>query len=152
MERLLQTSESDKAFGNVIIYILYVIVGFGILGTVIMMTNERKQEFCMMISLGMARLRLASVIAVELVVMSLIGVVLAFIFTVPIAHWFAAHPVEMTGDVAAMYADYGIEPLLPMSVAPYIFVNQMITVLVIATLAIVYPVYNILKLKITTKS
>ena len=148
MERLLQTSESDKAFSTLIMYILYVIVGFGILGTVIMMTNERKREFCIMISLGMPRIRLAAVIAVELLMMILIGVALAFIVTLPVAHWFAAHPIEITGEMGEMYATYGMEPILPMSTRPYIFVNQIITVLIIAILTVIYPVNRILRLKI----
>jgi ABC-type lipoprotein release transport system permease subunit len=148
MERLLQTSESDKAFSTLIMYILYVIVGFGILGTVIMMTNERKREFCIMISLGMPRIRLAAVIVVELLMMILIGVTLALIVTLPVAHWFAAHPIEITGEMGEMYATYGMEPILPMSTRPYIFVNQIITVLIIAILTVIYPVNRILRLKI----
>ena len=148
MVRLLETSESDKAFSTLIMYILYVIVGFGILGTVIMMTNERKREFCIMISLGMSRIRLAAVIAVELLMMILIGVALAFIVTLPVAHWFAAHPIEITGEMGEMYATYGMEPVLPMSTRPYIFVNQIINVLIIAILTVIYPVNKILRLKI----
>jgi len=151
MERLLQTSESDKAFSALIMYILYVIVGFGILGTIIMMTNERKREFCVMISLGMPRIRLAAVIAVEFLMMTLIGVVLAFAITLPVAHWFAAHPIEITGEMADMYASYGMEPVLPMSTRSYIFVNQIINVLIIALLAVIYPVNKILRLKINSK-
>jgi ABC-type lipoprotein release transport system permease subunit len=149
MERLLQTSESDKAFGILIMYILYVIVGFGILGTVIMMTNERKREFCVMISLGMPRMRLAAVIAFELLVMSLMGVVIAFAVTLPVGHWFAAHPIKISGNMGDMYAQYGMEPVLPMSVHPFIFTDQMITVFVIVLLTVVYPVKKILKLKIS---
>jgi len=151
MERLLQTSESDKAFSTLIMYILYVIVGFGILGTIIMMTNERRREFCMMISLGMPRLRLAAVVAVELLIMILIGVTLAFAVTLPVAHWFAAHPIEISGEMGEMYATYGMEPVLPMSTRSYIFVNQIINVLMIALLAVIYPVNKILRLKINSK-
>jgi ABC-type lipoprotein release transport system permease subunit len=151
MERLLQTAESDKAFGVIIMYILYVIVGFGILGTIIMMTNERRREFCVMISLGMRRLSLATVIAIELFIISLMGVVLAFVITLPMLHWFAAHPIKLTGDMYDMYIQYGMEPVMPMSLNPSIFTEQIVAVLVIVLLAIIYPVNNILKLKITTK-
>jgi ABC-type lipoprotein release transport system permease subunit len=149
MEKLLQTAESDKAFGILILFILYVIVGFGILGTVIMLTNERKREFSVMISLGMARLKLASVISIEILIMSLIGAVLAIAVTLPVSHWFAKHPIEITGGVADMYNQYGMEPVLPMSVEPAIFTDQMLTVLFIVLLTIVYPVSKILKMKIT---
>ena len=151
MERLLQTAQSDKAFSIIIMLIMYIIVGFGILGTIIMMTNERKREFCIMISLGMPRVRLAGVVAMELLFMSLLGVALAFAITLPLTHWFAAHPIEMSGNYAEMFAQYGMEPFLPMSVETSIFTDQIITIFVIALLAVIYPVNKILKLKITTK-
>ena len=149
MERLLQTSQSDKAFSILLMYILYLIVGFGILGTIIMMTNERKREFCVMISLGMQRLRLSAVISAELLIMSLMGVALAFAVTLPAVHWYAAHPVRFTDEsMIEMFVSYGMEPVLPMSVEPSIFTGQIITVLAIVLLAVIYPVNHILKLKV----
>jgi len=148
MERLLETAKADKAMSNVILFILYVIVGFGILGTVIMMTNERKREFCMMISLGMSRMRLAVTTALELLLKSLIGVAMAFAVTLPIVHWFAANPIQLIGDDAEIYTDFGMEPILPMAAETYIFVNQMLIVIVISLLTMIYPVWNIFKLNL----
>jgi ABC-type lipoprotein release transport system permease subunit len=151
MERLLQSAESDKAFNVVVMYIMYVIVGFGILGTIIMMTNERRREFCVMISVGMQRGRLALIVAAELLVMSLTGVVAALVVALPIARWFNLHPIEMTGEMAEMYRQYGMDPLLPFSVNPGIFIEQVIVIFIIAVLAIMYPVNKINKLKIVSK-
>jgi len=151
MERLLQTAQSDQAFAFILMFIMYVIVGFGILGTIIMMTNERKREFCVMISLGMSRIKLATVVAVELLMMSLLGVILALVVTLPIAHWFAAYPIKLSGSYAEMFAQYGMEPLLPMSVRSGIFIGQVLIVSIIALLTMIYPIVRILKLKITSK-
>jgi ABC-type lipoprotein release transport system permease subunit len=151
MERLLQTAESDKAFSKIMMYILYLIVGFGILGTVIMMTNERKREFGVMISLGMQRSRLAMVVATEILLMALLGVILAIVVTVPIIHLFAAHPIELTGGMAKMYTDMGMEPVMPMSTAPVNFIKQIIVIAVLTALATIYPVKKILRLKTTER-
>ena len=151
MERLLKSAESDKAFSLILMYILYLIVGFGILGTVIMMTNERRREFCMMISLGMTRMKLVAVISVELTAMSLMGLILALGVTVPVAHWFAAHPIKISGEMADMFISYGMDPIMPMSVHPSIFTTQIMTVLLIALLAMIYPLNKILRLKINKK-
>jgi ABC-type lipoprotein release transport system permease subunit len=147
MERLLQTAESDKAFSKIMMCILYLIVGFGILGTVIMMTNERKREFVVMVSLGMQRSRLAVMVATEILMMALLGVALALVVTVPIACLGAAHPIELTGEMAKMYTDMGMEPLLPMSTAPVNFINQILVIAVLTALATIYPVKKILGLK-----
>ena len=53
-----QTITADSAGGLIMAFILYVIVVFGMFGTVLMMTEERKYEFGVLISIGMSRLRL----------------------------------------------------------------------------------------------
>ena len=149
MKRLLQTAESDKAFLILLMTILYLIVGFGILGTVIMMTNERIREFCLMISLGMSRMRLCTIVSVELIIKSLIGTMLAIVVTIPIVLWFNANPIQMTGEMADTLVQFGLEPILPMAVHTYLFTNQIMTILVISLLTVIYPVRKIMKLKIT---
>ena len=149
MERLLQTSQSNRAFLILLMGILYVIVGFGILGTVIMMTNERIREFCVMISLGMSRARLAVIVSVELFIKSLIGTMLAIAVTLPITLYFNANPIPLTGELATTMVQFGIEPLLPLAVEPSIFTDQVITILFISLLAVIYPVRKILKLNLS---
>ena len=149
MERLLQQAETDKAFGSLLMVILYVIVGFGIWGTVIMMTNERKREFGMMISLGMSRTKLSTTTLFELLVMSLTGVILALGVTIPVAYWFNINPIQITGSMADMFLEFGMEPVMPMSVETSIFTNQIITILAIVALTVIYPVRKIFKLELS---
>jgi ABC-type lipoprotein release transport system permease subunit len=149
MEKLLQTAETDKAFSKLTMYILYLIVGFGILGTVIMMTNERRREFAVMISLGMTRGKLKTVISLELLILALIGVMLALAVTVPVTFFFAANPIQITGDMAKMYEDMGMEAVIPMATDSIIFITQILTILVFSCLSLIYPATIIRKLKIT---
>jgi ABC-type lipoprotein release transport system permease subunit len=149
MQRLLQTSESNRAFLILIMGILYLIVGFGILGTVIMMTNERLREFSVMISLGMSRMRLAAVVSVELLIKSLIGATAAILVTLPMAYWFSKYPIRLSGEVASALEQFGMEPILPFAEEPSIFINQVITILVISLITLVYPVRKILKMKLS---
>lgn len=149
MERLLQQSRSDKAFSLLLMFILYVIVGFGILGSVIMMTNERIREFCVIISLGMARRKLATVTILEMLIKSLIGVAAAIVVTYPITYWFTAHPIKMTGKAADMYSQYGMEPYLPMTTHASIFINPMIVIFLIVLITVIYPVRKIAKLDLS---
>jgi ABC-type lipoprotein release transport system permease subunit len=140
MKQLLQSAESDKAFGKLMLFILYLIVGFGIFGTVIMMTNERQREFAMIISLGMQRQKVKIMIAVEMLLITLVGIAVSLVFTIPVACWFALHPIEMTGEMAKAYTDYGMEPVMPFSTDPVIFINQIIIVLALSALSIIYPI------------
>jgi len=148
MKKLMETAESDKAFSKIVLFILYLIVGFGILGTVIMLTNERQKEFRTMISLGMNRGKLARVVTLELMMMTSIGLLVGFALALPIACYFHANPIVLTGEMAMMYLDNGMEPIMPTSVDVRIFVVQVAIVLFLSLIAAVYPIRKIKKLKL----
>jgi ABC-type lipoprotein release transport system permease subunit len=147
MQRLLQTAASDKAFSKIVLWILYIIVGFGMLGTVIMLTNERKREFRTMISIGMQRGKLSKVVSLELVLTSLIGIALGVMLAYPAAFYFHTNPVRITGEMAVMFYDMGMEPVIPFSVEPVIFVKQTLIVTALSALTMIYPIKKIRELK-----
>ena len=64
-------------------------------GTVLMMTEERKYEFGVLISIGMSRLRLFGIILCETIILSMIGVLLAIIVTYPICYYYNLNPIDM---------------------------------------------------------
>ena len=151
MDRLLKQKESDQAFSIIILVILYLIVGFGILSTVLMMTNERRREFGMMISLGMQRGKLWRNVSTELLLMSFIGAAVALIVCIPLVWYYNLHPIPVSGEMATMMLAYGIEPVLPMDASPSLFINQVIIVLLITCITMVYPIHVIRTLN-TNKS
>ncbi|MBE0676475.1 MAG: ABC transporter permease, partial [Bacteroidales bacterium] len=57
---ILQFIESDKAGGIVMLFILYLVIGFGILGTIIMMMAERRREMGVMVAVGMHKSKMAT--------------------------------------------------------------------------------------------
>jgi ABC-type lipoprotein release transport system permease subunit len=57
----------------------------------------------------------------------------------------------MTGDMAAMLIDSGMEPFIPLSTDAGIFVTQVCLVLILAAVAVIYPTLKISKLKLTTR-
>jgi len=151
MKELLQTSASHKGMVSMIMLVLYLIVGFGILGTVIMMTNERKREFSMMISLGLSRRRLKVITVLELTLLTLTGVLLATAVTIPVTFFFSVHPIQLTGDLAQSYIELGMEPVMPTIVDAKIFITQSLTILFFACLTFIYPIRKITKLMISNK-
>ena len=149
MAELVRQTEANDVLRGILMFILYVIVGFGILGTVIMMTNERRHEFGVVVALGMKRGRLASLVCLELVFMTFMGVLAAIAVSVPITGWFELHPFRLSGEVAEVMLGYGMEPVIPMSTEPALYVRQALAVLVITGLTVLYPVSKIMKLKVT---
>ena len=65
LPELVQLIQADNAGGIIMISILYVVIGFGIFGTILMMTTERLYEFGVLISVGMKRWKLIIVVLLE---------------------------------------------------------------------------------------
>jgi len=148
MQNLLQSAASDQAFGKMVLFILYLIVGFGILGTVIMLTNERRRELRTMISLGMSRGKLAWMMALELIFMSLLGAIAGLMLALPISYYFYFNPIKVGGDLGKMFLDVGMDPLIPFAIDAKIFITQVIIVICLTAIATIYPVRFIKKLKL----
>jgi ABC-type lipoprotein release transport system permease subunit len=150
MPELVQAIETDNAGGLIMVFIIYMVIGFGILGTILMMTLERTHEFGMLMAVGMKRSYLAMVSVIESVMLSLAGVAGGVILGIPIMYYFHANPIRMTGAAAEATLRYGFEPIMPTSLDPMIVCWQALTILVIALLADLYPLSLIFRLDAVT--
>jgi len=113
---MVQAIESDNIGGIIMLGILYMIIGFGVFGTVMMMTMERKKEFAVLVSVGMQKTKLLQVVVFETILIGLVAVILGII----------------------------ISPIIPFSLKSGIFINQAITVIGITIIAVFYPLSKIL--------
>ena len=143
---MVQMIESDRAGGVIMKAILYIIIGFGILGTVMMMVMERRKELGLMVAVGMQKHRLASILFYETMLMGLIGAISGIIASIPIIVYFIHNPIPMTGEAAEAMEGMGIEPVLHFSADPRVFLNQVITVLVITLVVSAYPLWSAFRL------
>ncbi|MGK7397897.1 MAG: ABC transporter permease [Candidatus Cyclobacteriaceae bacterium M3_2C_046] len=146
MPELVQSIELDYVSGVILLYILYAVIGFGIFGTFLMMTNERVYEFGILLSIGMKRFRLQAVMFLEIIFMGLLGVLAGVLISFPILLYFFNNPVQMGGEYAELYEQFGMEPILPFSLDPVIFLRQAIVVLIMSLLIGIYPMVKIYKL------
>jgi len=149
LKDFLRMMEIDAAGSKMIIFILYVVIGFGIFGTILTMMLERMKEFAMLISIGMRRLQLGFICVLESVIMSFTGVVLGIVITLPIILYFYYNPIQLTGEMALMMEDYGFEAIIPASASPDIFISQAVAIFIIAFLIGLYPLVKIYKMKVT---
>lgn len=145
-----QTITADSAGGLIMAFILYIIVIFGMFGTVLMMTEERKYEFGVLISIGMSRIRLFSIILVETVILSMIGVVLAILVTYPISYYFYLNPINIVtlmGEGAdVMIEEFGFDPVVPFSISLDIPFSHALIIFTFSLLISVYPAIRIFRL------
>jgi ABC-type lipoprotein release transport system permease subunit len=145
---IMQQLKVKTAGGSFIIGILYMIVGFGIFGTVIMMTNERFKEFGVIVSVGMQKSRLAIILVLEMILIGLIGIVAGVLAAMPIMIYFSIYPIHLWGGMAQAFIVYGIEPLMPLTFKVSFIISNTIAVLTIVLLTCIYPVRKIFKLRV----
>jgi ABC-type lipoprotein release transport system permease subunit len=147
LTEVVQGIEMDNASGILMMGLLYVIVGFGLLGTIIMITIERRKEMAVMLSIGMQKAKILSMIITETIILGISGVIIGELISFPFIYYLNLNPIPIQGEMAAMMEMYNIEPVLPFSINPSIFINQGIVVLIISLIAALYPIASIFRLK-----
>lgn len=148
MPELVQMIESDSKSGKLMLFILYIVIGFGIFGTALMMIAERIKEFGVMVAVGMQIRKIVRMISLEMIFISIVGVVLSIVASFPIMYYFHLYPIKLTGDLAITYASYGYEPIMPVSWEMITYIWQPIIVFIITIIAILYPILSIKKLSV----
>ncbi|MEL7833868.1 ABC transporter permease [Fodinibius sp. Rm-B-1B1-1] len=146
MPELVQGIEVDRVSGYIMLAVLYMVVGFGILGTLLMMIAERTYEFGIMLSVGTPRHKLALILAIEILCITMLGSVAGISLSLPVAWYFNINPIELTGDMAATMENYGLQPMLQFSTEPSIFVWQAVVIFGITLLFSFFPILRASKL------
>jgi putative ABC transport system permease protein len=140
--------KSDNETGKIMIGLLYIVIGFGVFGTVLMMIAERKREMGVMIAIGMKKLKLSLLISLEMLFMSFLGLMAGMLASMPFVALGHLRPIRLTGDLAEMMGTYGMEPVMPMAWYDMYYLNQMLVVFIIVSVIMIYPIVRIRKLKI----
>ena len=143
LPELMQAKSLDTVSNDITLSILYFIIAFGIFGTILMMVKERTYEFGVLLSIGMPRWKLGSVIWIETILLGLLGAILGILLTLPIVYYFNTNPIELTGDAAKVYKNFGVEPIFPAAIEPKIFISQAIIILLMTSVLALYPLWKI---------
>jgi len=147
-ELMISQMAADNKSGGVMVGILYLVIAFGIFGTVLMMTVERKREFGVLVAIGMQKSKLAIVVSLEMIYIGLLGIISGMAFALPVIIIGLYNPIRFSGEYAKLYESYGMEPVMPFMPVDYYFLWQSVVVTVIVGIAIIYPVRRIYKMKL----
>jgi ABC-type lipoprotein release transport system permease subunit len=145
---MINQMDADNKSGMVMILILYLVIAFGIFGTVLMMTAERRREFGVLVAVGMQKTKLSVVVTIEMIFTGLLGICSGIAFAWPVIIYGHSHPIRFTGDMAKIYEDYGLEPIIPFLLADWYFLWQAVVVFFIIFIALVYPLNKIAKMQV----
>ena len=144
---LVQSIELDNISGKVMLWILYLVIGFGMFGTYLMMTAERQYEFGVMIAVGMKRLQLQVIVLLEITMMTSIGVLLGILMSLPALTYFHINPIYFGDEAAKAIENFGVVAVYAFSLDPVIFTNQAYAIFIMAIVLAGYPIWSIYKMK-----
>jgi ABC-type lipoprotein release transport system permease subunit len=147
MPDLNQFIEADSAGHYITISILYLVISFGLLGTILMMTRERMHEFGILIAIGMKKRVLAASVMMEVFIISFLGALSGIAASIPVIAWFRFNPIRFTGQLEEAYKRYGFEPVMYFSNDQHIFTTQALIVFTITLVLTVYPFIKIQRIK-----
>jgi ABC-type lipoprotein release transport system permease subunit len=145
MPEILNLIEGKESSAAMMKTLLFMIIGFGVWSTIIMLMNERKRELAVMISIGFKKGRLLFMILVESFFIGIIGIVSGLLVSYPIFYYFYKNPIIVTGKMAETYESMGFEPKIAFSISPEIFITPALIVMAIFMVVSLYQVYYIAK-------
>ena len=146
MPEVVQYIEADTGGMYIFLGVLYLLISFGIFATLLMMFAERQREFGMLVALGMHKRKIAAMVLMESVSLTLVGALAGGIISYPIVFYFNRNPIRMQGDINQVYEEFGFEPIFPFSLDPSVFLIQATLVFIVGLLLGLYPAYKILRL------
>ena len=148
MVEIVQAIKTKNVSSFFLLGIIYMIVAFGIFGTVLMMTSERIKEFGVLTAIGMQKTKLAVIVAIEMIYVGIIGIIMGMAAVTPILLYYNTHPIKLSGSMAKTMIDYGIDPVMQLAFRSDIYIAHSIIVMVIVILSIIYPLRKVMKLDI----
>ncbi len=141
-----QVIQGEEAENVIFQFVLYMLIAFGIFGTILMMTIERRYEFGVLLAIGMKRHILSGVVILENIFLALMGACMGILLSIPIVYYLYKVPIRLQGQLAEAYENFGIEPIFYFSVDAVVFYSQGVVVLLLALALAFYPMLKIWKL------
>ncbi len=148
MPEILNLIEGKESSGAMVKTLLFMIIGFGVWSTIMMMMHERRRELGVMIAIGFQKGKLLFMMLVESAFIGIIGVLSGLIVSYPIFYYLYKNPIIITGKAAETYESMGFEAKIAFSVSPEIFYNPAITIMIIFMIVSLYQIYYVAKLNV----
>ncbi|NOX36266.1 MAG: ABC transporter permease [Calditrichaeota bacterium] len=144
---LKQSIELDNIGGLLFLIILVIVVAFGILNTLLMSVTERFREFGVLLSLGLSNLRLAQIVFLESLYLTIMGIAIGLLLGYAANYYVVLHPIPLGEELATISQEYGFAPKIYSTVEARIFIQSFQYIFLIALLATLYPIYKVMELE-----
>ena len=128
---------------------LFLIVGFGIIGTIIMMALERKKEFGMLQAIGLQKTQIQTVIFLESLMLGITGIIIGLSIAIPFMIFMYYHPIPLTGDGAKSFEAMGVELVMQFGIKPKLWALMSFIVFCILIISSLFPIQFIKNQKVS---
>jgi ABC-type lipoprotein release transport system permease subunit len=142
-----QLFQAKMAQNEIMSGVLYLVIAFGIFGTILMMLNERLHEFGILIAIGMKKAILSGIVVLEMLLMSIVGTLsgIAGAYFIVLYWWY--HPIHFSGVLSKEMEKFNFEPIIQPSMNLSNFIIQAYAVISIAIVLSLYAIFKIHKMK-----
>ena len=122
-------------------------VAFGILNTILMSVLERTHELGMLMSVGMKRARIFSMVVLETVFLSLTGGAAGFTVSFFLVRFLNQSGMDLTAMGGEVLRDFGFSPVIYPELHLGFYIQVGIMIVLFAILASIYPAIKAVKLQ-----
>ena len=141
-----QWVELENAFYYIFLSVVLLIVAAGVMNTVLMSTLDRFHEFGVMMALGCRRWRLAAMVAVESMLLGLVGVVVGAGFGLTLVAVFHHVGIDLSAQMDTV-ARFYINPVVRTEIDTDHLLNTVLSVLAASLFAALVPAWRAARLQ-----
>ena len=138
--------EMDQARSVLFLWILVVIVAFGLLNTLLMSVTERFREFGVVLSMGMPHNKLVVVVLLETLFITGVGILAGNLAGGAINYYLIVHPILLQG-FERFQEEFGFVYEIQSSLRSSVFFDSSWVVMLLSLLASAYPLYRVRRLE-----
>ncbi len=136
---IIQMIAMDRASSHIFVFILYVIVAFGILNTIQMSVFERTRELGIMLAIGTGPRRIFSMVMAESFIITLIGILAGLLTGWALSYYFTIYPMDFSKYQAEMEM-YGVSTLIYYAkIRMFDFARASVIVFILSLIFTIFP-------------
>jgi ABC-type lipoprotein release transport system permease subunit len=147
-----QMIESDQFFFFIMMGVLLLVVGFGIMGTILLMTLERTKEFCTLLAIGMKKSKMYVLVIYESILTGLFGILFGLIAAYFSTKYFHEKPLHLIGKMKEAIKSVGGNPVIVFPLDWRVLFNHSIILLLILIVASILPIFYLKGIKAIDRS
>jgi ABC-type lipoprotein release transport system permease subunit len=136
----------DNASGKLFVFLLLLVVGFGILNTLLMSAFERFREFGVLMAIGVRPRTCAGTLVTESQMLMLVGFVVGAAIGGALAAYLGVHGLHIAG-AEEFYEQYGMDATIYPVLTVGVFVKTFLQVWLVTSLVALYPAWKITRFR-----